>query len=134
MASQRTKLQVVEELFEAMKVLDAERVMAVMHPDLVTLEPSSLPYGGVHHGSEAFRENVLGAMLALADVEIHDMRAYDAGEVIVGKADLTFTSRATGRSLRTPLVEIYEVTDGLISRIDVYPKDTVPYLAVVTDA
>ena len=47
----------------------------------------------------------------------------DAGEIVVATSTGTFTSRATGQTLTTPVVEHFWVTDGQIHRIDAYYKD-----------
>jgi len=72
------------------------------------------------------QRDLFGPMLTNYDLTVNPgTKAHDAGDVVVGTLDLTFTSRATGASVRTNVVEIYTVVDGLIRHIDVYYKDPV---------
>jgi ketosteroid isomerase-like protein len=118
---------VVTEMFAAMGGGDLERMKRTIHPDVVVHEAESIPlYPGVYCGKAAFFDEVIGPMvgnydIALNDIEIIPTASHDRA---VGRIDATFTSRATSRSLRIMIVEIYDLTDGLISNIDVYYKDT----------
>jgi uncharacterized protein len=44
---------------------------------------------------------------------------------------LTFTSRASGKSVELGLVEIYTVRDGQITELDVYNKDPAAVTALL---
>jgi hypothetical protein len=41
----------------------------------------------------------------------------------VGKILIEFTSRISGRTLAMPVVEFYDIRDGMLHRVDVYYKD-----------
>jgi hypothetical protein len=45
-------------------------------------------------------------------------------------ANITFTSKATGRSLTMPVVEIYRGANGQLIDMDIYYKDTAVLLAL----
>ena len=120
----RTGAETVELFFRSMTDMDLEAVLSVLHPDIEIIEPDSLPYGGRHKGIGAFQRDLLAVMLAKADLAIETTRVLDAGEAIVGHISATLTSRATGEKLPVEFVEIYEVVDGRIRHVDVYPKDT----------
>jgi ketosteroid isomerase-like protein len=118
---------VVTEMFAAMGGGDLERMKRTIHPDVVVHEAESIPlYPGMYHGKTAFFDQVIGPMVANYDITLNDIEIIPStsDNRAVGRIDATFTSRATNRSLRIRIVEIYDLTDGLISNIDVYYKDT----------
>jgi ketosteroid isomerase-like protein len=125
-----TGIETLETLLAAMRRGDLATAATLIHPDIIVSEPDSLPYGGVHRGKQAFFEDVLGGILRRATLQLGETTVRDAGDVIVAHMVLTFTAHDTGRSVTLPLVEIYTVDDGLITSIDVYPKDTVHYRTV----
>lgn len=123
----RSAAETIELLIESMASKAYENANALFAPDVVVEEPESVPfYSGTHRGWEAVERDLFGPMLSNYDLTVNPgTKAHDAGEVIVGQLDLTFTSRETGASIRTNVVEIYTVVDGLIHHIDVYYKDPV---------
>jgi len=126
-----TSVETLETLIAAMRHGDGEAAAALIHPDVTVTEPASLPYGGVHRGKQAFLDDVLGGILRRASISLGETTVRDAGDVVVAHMVVTFTAHETGRSVTLPIVELYEVDgDGLITSIDVYPKDTVHYRTV----
>lgn len=103
---------------------DPASALALLHPDLEVIEPESLPYGGVHRGRDAFAQQVLGTAAALMDIRILDHSTVAAGDRVLLRLEFEFTSRASGRTLRLASVELHEVHDGLITRIEVFYQDT----------
>jgi len=70
-------------------------------------------------------ENVLGGIIGRASFVLTEATLRDAGDVVLVQMVLELTAHATGRTATVPIVEIYTVRDGLVTEIDVYPKDTV---------
>jgi uncharacterized protein len=106
-----------------------DEALELVHPDMVLHEAESLPYGGEYHGPDGFRklfDVVYGLFEVTATVETHD-----AGTFCCAIAHCTFTSRQTGRSTDLPIVENYYVENGLITRVDIYYKDTAAVLALL---
>jgi hypothetical protein len=97
--------------------------VARLAPDVVVDEPRALPYGGVHRGSDVFVESILGAMMGHADVAIADAEVFEGPGGVVGTLVGTLTARTTGEQFPLTMVEIHEVVDGLVRRIDVYTKN-----------
>ena len=117
----------VVEMFAAMEAGDLERMKRTIHPDVVVHEAESIPfYPGVYHGKDAFFGEVIGPMVGNYDIALHNIEIIPSTSDTraVGRIDATFTSRDTGVAQRIMIVEIYDLTDGLISNIDVYYKDT----------
>ena len=98
-------------------------VTTSFHPNLMVHEAASLPFGGQHKGLDAFAD-MLKSLGATYDIAVIDRDLRSAGDAVILHMDLTVTSRATGRSASLPAIEIYRFTDGLISDIDAFYKDT----------
>lgn len=118
-----TGMDVVNELIAAVHAEDNDRIAAVFAPDAKILEAENLPYPGTFTGVEGF--HFLKAKIAeLADLDITDWQPMQAGDRVVVTMTGVLTSKATGRTVRMPIVEIYTVKDDLITEIDVFYKDT----------
>lgn len=115
---------VVRSLIDAMSAGDIEGMLSRMAPDIEVREPESLPYGGVHHGIEAFCKNVIEVMLAKVEMGATNHALFSSGDTVAVSMLSSATSRRTGEVLYMPFMELYTVKDGLITCIDVYPKDT----------
>lgn len=115
---------VVLGLIDAMSAGDIDGMLSRMAPDVVVMEPESLPYGGEHHGIEAFCKNVLEVMVAKVEMGAANHKLLSSGDTVAVSMLSSATSRRTGEVLYMPFMELYTVKDGLITRIDVYPKDT----------
>lgn len=94
-----------------------------VHPDVVLDEAQSLPFGGVFNGHDGYLEFVQ-AVMAAVEIDVRGRKLTDAGDQVLAQIDATMTPRAGGPAVPMPVVEIYSFTDGLISRFDVFYKDT----------
>jgi ketosteroid isomerase-like protein len=123
MSTPVSTVDVVRDAIDAMVAVDGERLQKLIHPDIEVVEPESLPYGGVYQGASAFFEELLPALAGPFQLEVEDATIYDGGTSAASRMTVVFTSRRTGEVLKMPYVEVYDVEDGLIRRIDVYPQD-----------
>jgi ketosteroid isomerase-like protein len=114
---------VVEKLIEALSVIDAERLQALIATDVEVIEPAGLPYGGVYHGAEAFFTELLPALAGPFELGVSEAKVFDGGDKAAANMIVSYTSRRTGEAIHMPYVEVYSVADGLITKIDVYPQD-----------
>ena len=121
---------VAERMMEAVKAMNPEEFLACLHSDVVFSEADSLPYGGEHKGIDGILK-LFTTVVEQFDFAIEDYSLADAGEFVVNRATATFTARSTGRSLTTDVIELYWVTDGLISRGDIFYKDTLAMVALL---
>ncbi|MGE2735670.1 nuclear transport factor 2 family protein [Mycolicibacterium vaccae] len=119
----RDDVAVVTAFFEAVAADRQRDCAAMIHEDMRLEEPAGLPYGGVYEGKQGVAE-LYRRVSRLFEVEIHGFEAHAAGERVAAVVDVTFTCRATGRSIRTSVVELWKVKDQLLVRADIYPKDT----------
>ncbi|MEU3985368.1 nuclear transport factor 2 family protein [Streptomyces sp. NPDC026672] len=114
---------VVRGLYDALGRGDVPGVLARLAPEVVVDEPSQLPYGGVHRGREAFARSVLGAMTGHADITVTEAAVYEGPAGVVGTLTGRLTARSTGEEYPLTMVEIHQVENGTVRRIDVYTKN-----------
>ena len=122
---------VAEKFLSAVQDLDVQAALACLHPEVQLLEPESLPYGGAYTGVEGFM-TVFTKLTETASISLLKFEVFDGGTVAIGRIQLLLRSHATGAELESPFVELYTVQDGLITQIDVYPKDTKRVAAFLT--
>lgn len=114
---------VVGRFIDAVSRMDPEALAAVLHPDLVVIEPEALPYGGVHRGVDTFFSTLLPAIVGDFTLEVEGPKIFDGGTSAACRMTAVYTSRRTGSIIRMPYVEVYRVVDGLIAEADVFPQD-----------
>lgn len=114
---------VVGRFIDAVSVMDGEAMAAVLHPDIVVIEPESLPFGGVYRGVEVFFNTLLPQIAGAFSLGVEGARILDGGSTAACQMTAVYTSHRTGSVIRMPYVEVYEVVDGLIAKADVYPQD-----------
>jgi ketosteroid isomerase-like protein len=105
---------------------------SLLHDDFVVHEAGGLPFSGDYHGSQGFFE-LLNRMNDVLELTAGPITTYPLGEdAVAARFRLTFTSRASGKSVDIGLVEIYTVRDGRIAELDVYYKDPAAVAALLT--
>lgn len=119
----QTPVEVVRGLYEALAKGDVPGVLTHLDPEVVVDEPNQLPYGGVHRGREAFVQSVLGAMTGYAEVAITAAEVFEGAHNVVGTLTGTLKAHSTGEEYVLTMVEIHQVEDGAVRRIDVYTKN-----------
>ncbi|MEU2355033.1 nuclear transport factor 2 family protein [Streptomyces misionensis] len=115
--------QVVRGLYDALGKGDVPGVLAKLAPDVIIDEPAQLPYGGVHQGREVFVQSILGAMMGYADVAITDAEVFEGPAGVIGRLTGTLTAHTTGEEFPLTMIEIHQVEDGAVRKIDVYTKN-----------
>jgi len=116
-------VDVVRELAKRFGEGDRDGAMELYHPDVRIELPSSLPHGGVYEGREGI------APMAAAFAEhwertIVDPRLLGCGDEVVQVTTQTWTAHSTGRSATVDVVELFTITDGMVSEIRVFQQDT----------
>ena len=119
-----TPAAVVKEFLAAIASADLQAASALIDPDVVVIEPASLPYGGIYRGAEAFFGTLTKAIFEAMELSFGDVVVFDGGDTVAARIDLTFTARGTRQTLAMPVVEAYDVRAGKISKIEVFPHDT----------
>lgn len=114
---------VVRELARRFGEGDRDGAMELYHPDVRIELPYSLPHGGVYKGREGI------APMAAAFAEhwertIEDPRLLGCGDDVVQITTQTWTAHSTGQSATVDVVELFTITDGMVSEIRVFQQDT----------
>ncbi|MFE3263157.1 MULTISPECIES: nuclear transport factor 2 family protein [unclassified Streptomyces] len=114
---------VVRGLYDALAKGDVPGLLARLAPEVIVDEPGQLPYGGVHRGRETFVRSVLGAMTGHAAVAVTAADVFEGPTGVVGVLTGTLTAHTTGEEYPLTMVEIHQVEDGTVRKIDVYTKN-----------
>jgi uncharacterized protein len=121
---------VVIELAKRFMAGDGAGAFALFHPDIRIEQPASLPHGGWHHGRDGMAS--MGAVFGQYWTRvIEDPRIFGGGGRVVQVTTQTWTAKSTGRSATVDVVELFLVTDRLISEIRVFQQDTHALLATL---
>ena len=124
-------VRVMEEFFECFANGDIAGCMSRMHEDCVLVESGGLPHSGTYVGAQGFLELVTKIGELFSTATLTDCTVHDAGEFVVARMTGHFTSRANGLTVSQPVTEHYWLTDGRISRADVYYKNPKEFDALV---
>jgi len=100
-----------------------DAALVYVAPDVVADEPASMPYGGTYRGKDEFAE-LMRKMAATVEIRVAGFDLHESGDTVVARFDSTFVDRATGVDVVMPMVGLYSFTAGLISRTDMFYKDT----------
>ena len=125
---------VVRGLYDALSKGDVPGVLARLDPDVIVDEPNQLPYGGVHQGRDVFVQSVLGTMMGHANVVITNAEVFEGPAGVVGTLTGSLTAHTTGEEFPLTMVEIHQVEDGTVRKIDVYTKNPHELAAFYTRA
>lgn len=110
-------------LLDSVMAGDMSSALSTLHADCVIHEPASLWYGGDWKGPDGFAQ-ILQIMTEKLDLTVQSYEVFPAGDVTVMKAEISFTSKLTGRSLVMPVTEVYRALDGQLVDMDIFYKDT----------
>lgn len=107
------------------RLIAGDLVAAVshVHADAVISEPASLPFGGEFHGHAGYMQFLEGVTQTI-EFQVHDHSVQPVGDQILVQLQTTMAPRQGGEAITMPVIEIYSFTAGLISRFDVFYKDT----------
>jgi hypothetical protein len=115
---------VVDELARRFLAGDGAGAAALFAPDIRIQQPASLPHGGWHEGHDGVAE--MGAVFGqFWDRTITNPRVSGCSEdTALQLTTQTWTAKQTGRSATVDVVELFTVSNGLISEIRVFQQDT----------
>lgn len=121
---------IVTELARRFQAGDGAGALALFHPEIRIEQPGSLPHGGSHHGHDGMA--AMGAAFGEHWTRtIADTRILDSGNTVVQVTTQTWTAKKSGRAATVDVVELFSVTDGLVSEIRVFQQDTALLLATL---
>ena len=122
-------LETVRQFVASLSAGDLATCNTLVADDLVFAEAECLPFGGEWKG----KDGLVGMLTAVSKayrIKLGEPVISDAGDRVLVRVSGSISSRATGRSLPLDAVDVYTVTDGLISRVDVYYKDAAAVAAL----
>ena len=97
--------------------------LGLLHHEFVVHAAGDVPYSGDYHGAEGFSELITKMMAVLELTPSPDMQYLVDDDNVVLYYRLTFTARASGKSVEMGVAEVLTVRDGLIVELDVYYKN-----------
>jgi hypothetical protein len=120
---------IARRMIDSFRAGDAETAFDCVDAEGVIREANRLPYGGDWVGPDGFRQ-IIATMSTTLEIDIVDYTVFDSDEVTVMKANITFTSRATGNKVTMPIVELYRAREGKLIDMDIFYKDTAALIAL----
>ncbi len=104
------------------------------HPDFEIREPPGLPQSGIHRGQRASIE-VSRVYRRLWDVEVGEQSLWAAqdADLVFSRYVMTWTSRATGKTLTQPVVELNRFRDGKLAGMEVFLSDPIGLMATLEE-
>jgi uncharacterized protein len=124
-------LATVRRFMDAIVEEKLDEARSLLHDDFVVYEAGGLPYSGEYHGPEGFFELLTKMNEVLELTPGPTIEYLLADNTVAMRYRLTFTARASGKSVEMSLVEVYTVRDGLIVELDVYYKDPLAVAALL---
>ncbi len=118
-----TAADVVGRVIDAVTAMDVDALKALVHPDVEVIEPEGLPYGGIYRGADAFFNKLLPEIVGPFELGVEGTTIFSGDGAAASRMTAVYTSRRTGSTIRMPYVEVYDVVDGLVTKVDVYPQD-----------
>jgi ketosteroid isomerase-like protein len=101
-----------------------ERQLEVFDEDITVIEPASLPHGGTHHGLDEYR-SLQDQMRRLWDQRIESAEYWQcADDRVALRIVITWTARATGRSVALPMIDMLRFRDGKVIEVEAFVQDT----------
>ena len=113
---------VVRAFTDAMRAGNIDTCLEMVAPDLVFSEAESLPFGGDYHGRDGFLQ-LLRTVNRHLKVELTTPEITGGDGLVAVRVHGTMTARATGRSMPMDVVDLYRLSDGTITRVDVFYKE-----------
>jgi uncharacterized protein len=114
---------VVEKFVVAFNDGRLQDALNLLHDEFVIHAAGDVPYSGDYHGAEGFSELIANMMEMLELTPSPGMHYLVDGDKVVLYYCLTFTARASGKSIEMSVAEVFSVRDGLIIELDVYYKN-----------
>jgi hypothetical protein len=124
-------IEFVKGLYAAFARGDVPAVLGGFAEDIEWYEAEGMPYGGLHRGGQAVLQNVFGPIAT--DVEGFAVTAEEvigSGDTVAAVVRYTGTGKVTGKTLDVPVVHVWDIRDGKLTRFRQF-IDTVKFAEVV---
>lgn len=118
-ASPSSALGLVQKLYTAFEHRDVATVASLLGSHAIISQSALLPWGGIFEGLEGF-SRFFGILLQHIDSKVTVERYIDAGECIVAIGSTRGTVNANGASFEVPVVHVWQVEEGKITKFSPY--------------
>ena len=115
---------VVHAFHDAMRSMDLAAVDATLSADVVVVQPRALPYGGTTTSRTEFYQRVFGYGSERATFRLETSDVFGDGDRLAGHFTATWTALGSGEEFLLSQAELYEVTGGVITKVEVFQDDT----------
>ena len=118
----RENVEVVRSAFEAWNRDDLEGALTLIHPDAVFKVPDGVFLGieGEFHGHTGVREYWQANKEPWQYYKSHIERTLEAGDIVVLGVRLEGVGKESGAHVDLPFANVFEVADGLITKLVTY--------------
>lgn len=125
-------VRIVATMYDRLSDGDLDAIQDYVAPDARIIEAQGLPYSGTYTGPTGLSE-IFAIIFAKATMEVSDRVIERAGDRVMATMNVTFVARATGRSVVTPVVELFTVVEDRVTELDIYYKDSGSVAALFTE-
>lgn len=108
-------LQIVEALYEGFRRRDLPVVFGLLSTDVEIVQSDMLPWGGCYRGHEGARR-FFGQLGSHINSTLTIERLIDSGDHVAAVGWTEGTVNATGVAYRVPIVHLWQIRDGRITR------------------
>ncbi len=115
---------VVKAFHDAMKTMDMAAILTILADDLIVVEPASLPYGGTTSTRKEFFDKVFSYTNERASFRVDASEVFGDGNRLAGHFTARFTAHRSGETFVLNQTELYDVTAGVISKVEVFQYNT----------
>jgi ketosteroid isomerase-like protein len=109
----------IAELYASFQKRDLETILELSSPEITIVQSTELPWGGEYHGHEGLKK-FLAALAQHLDTRVEIERLIDAGDHVVAVGRTVGKARATQLEYDVPIVHVWTVEAGLITRFEAY--------------
>lgn len=104
---------------------DFDTQSSMLSPDFVVTEAAGLPYSGTYRGAEGWKELATAVVRTWSGFRLEFLEYVGETEsTLVVRFAISGTSRKTGRSFESTVMELWRFENGLLSEILPYYWDT----------
>lgn len=131
--TEKTNIEIVQELYDSFADGDIEGIRAVMDPNVELHLPRGFDGGGTIHGFDEIVENVFSVLgNDWEDVSVVPKRYVEDGDTVVSLLTWGGTYSKTGKSVEYPGAHVFDFEDGRILQWTSY-ADTASFNAALED-
>ncbi|GAC1658771.1 MAG: nuclear transport factor 2 family protein [Acidobacteriaceae bacterium] len=107
----------IQSLYAAFATGDVPTVLSAFAPDIRWTEAAGFPYAGTYIGPQAILDGVFMRLATEWDAfAAVPQQLVAEGDTVIAIGEYSGTYKATNKPMRVPMVHVWTVTDGKITR------------------